>query len=123
MDPRGRPKKYKIVRNDPHIWRFSPRGKAGRPEEIDLKIEEFEAFRLSDNDGLKQAQAAELMRISQQTFSRLLKKARTTLADALVNGKIIKIQGGCYVLSTRQNNNHNNHEKHEAPRTQDRIPE
>jgi len=101
MDLRGRPKKYKIVRKDPQIWRFSPRGKAGRPEEIDLKIEEFEAFRLSDYEGLKQIDAARLMCISQQTFSRLLQKARKTLADALVNGKIIKVQGGCYVLRTR----------------------
>jgi predicted DNA-binding protein (UPF0251 family) len=40
------------------------------------------------------------MRISQQTFSRILKKARSILADAMVNGKIIKIQGGYYIINT-----------------------
>lgn len=102
MDSRGRPKKYKIVGKDPGIWRFSPRGKPGRPDEIDLKIEEFESFRLAEYEGLKQVEAARLMRISQQTFSRLLKSARKTIADALVKGKIIKIQGGCYVITTRE---------------------
>ncbi len=99
MKPRGRPKKYRIIKQDPRISQFSPRGKPGRPDEIELKMEEFEAIRLADFMGHKQREAAKSMHISQQTFSRILKKARRTLAEAIVAGKIIKIQGGCYLTS------------------------
>ena len=103
MKPKGRPKKYRIVRIDPKISHFSPRGRPGRPDEIELKMEEFEAIRLADLIGLSQKQAALSMHISQQTFSRILKKARKTVAEGLVKGKIIKIQGGYYVISAQQN--------------------
>ncbi|MDD5155875.1 MAG: DUF134 domain-containing protein [Candidatus Omnitrophica bacterium] len=102
MKPKGRPKKYRIVRLDPKISQFSPRGKPGRPDEVVLTMDEFEAIRLADLAAQSQKEAAKSMRISQQTFSRILKKAHIVLADALVNGKIIKIQGGSYVISTKQ---------------------
>lgn len=101
---RGRPKKYRIVRVDPRITQFSPRGKPGRPDEINLNMDEFEALRLADFMGLPQKEAAKSMRISQQTFSRILKKAHRLVAECLVHGKIIKIQGGYYVV-TRQDAN------------------
>ena len=101
MKPRGRPKKYRIVRLDPRISQFSPRGKPGRPEEVNLKMEEFEVIRLVDFEAKSQKEAAKSMRISQQTVSRILKKARKTIADGIVKGKIIKIQGGAYVISSR----------------------
>ena len=100
MRPRGRPKKYRLVRQDPRISQFSPRGRPGRPDEVDLTMDGFEAIRLTDYLDLSQKEAAKSMRISQPTFSRILKKANKTLADALVNGKIIKIQGGYYVISS-----------------------
>jgi predicted DNA-binding protein (UPF0251 family) len=103
MKPRGRPKKYRIVRLDPRISQFSPRGKPGRPEEIDLNMDHFEAVRLADLMGLTQKEAAKSMQISQQTFSRIIKKAHKKIAEALVNGKIIRIQGGSYVISSRHN--------------------
>jgi uncharacterized protein len=102
MQPRGRPKKYRIVRLDPKIARFSPRGKPGRPDEIDLPMDQFEAIRLSDYMELPQKKAAESMRISQQTFSRILNKARRALAHALINGNTIKIQGGHYVITSKE---------------------
>ncbi|MCX5705106.1 MAG: DUF134 domain-containing protein [Candidatus Omnitrophica bacterium] len=102
MRARGRPKKYRIVRTDPKISQFSPRGKAGRPDEVDLAMDEFEAIRLTDFLGLGQMEAARFMRISQPTFSRTLEKARRTIATALVKGTIIKIQGGHYVISSRE---------------------
>jgi predicted DNA-binding protein (UPF0251 family) len=104
MRPRGRPKKYRIVRLDPRISQFSPRGKPGRPEEITLSRDELEAARLADLVSLNQKEAAKSMRISQQTFSRILKRARKAIADGLVNGKIIKIQGGYYVSVLAQKN-------------------
>ncbi len=102
MRPRGRPKKYRIVRQDPKISQFSPRGRPGRPDEVAISIDEFEAIRLADFLGLSQQEAAKSMHISQQTFSRTLTKARKTLANGLVRGAIIKIQGGQYVISSRE---------------------
>jgi predicted DNA-binding protein (UPF0251 family) len=102
MITRGRPRKYRIVRTDPKISQFSPRGRAGRPDETDLGMDEFEAIRLTDFMGLSQKEAAKYMRISQPTFSRTLEKARKTIASALVKGTIIKIQGGHYVISSRE---------------------
>ena len=100
MKPRGRPKKLRLIRKKPEIRQFSPRGKPGRPNEIDIKIEEFEALRLADYRGLKQEESAQGMGISQQTFSRVLSKARRSLSEALIMGKIIKIQGGNYSLKS-----------------------
>ncbi len=102
MRLRGRPKKYRIVKIDPRISQFSPRGKPGRPEEANLTMDEYEAIRLSDHAQLSQKEAARSMNISQQTFSRILKRAHKVISDGIVNGKIIRIQGGSYVISTRQ---------------------
>jgi len=88
---RGRPKKLRSVKNLPKIVQFSPRGKPGRPEEIELTIDEFEAIRLSDLQNFCQSECAKSMQISQQTYSRILESARKKIADALINGKIIKI--------------------------------
>jgi len=102
MQPRGRPKKYRIVRLGPKIAQFSPRGRPGRPDEVNLSMDEFEALRLSDYMGLPQKKAAESMHISQQTFSRILKKAHKSIASGLIRGNTIKIQGGTYVISTKE---------------------
>ncbi|MBN1913058.1 MAG: DUF134 domain-containing protein [Candidatus Omnitrophica bacterium] len=104
MKARGRPKKYRFVGINPPISQFSPRGKPGRPDEANLSTDEFEAIRLADQKGLSQKEASRSMHVSQQTFSRILRKARKNIADALVTGKIIRIQGGYYVVSSRQNN-------------------
>ncbi len=100
MRSRGRPKKYRIVRINPRISQFSPRGRPGRPDEVELKMDEYETIRLADFMGLSQKEAAKSMHISQPTFSRTLKKARKILAIGLINGAIIKIQGGYYITST-----------------------
>ncbi len=63
-------------------------------EEVILELDEFEAIRLSDFEGLTQEKAAEKMKVSQPTFNRILSSARRKIADALVNGKAIRIQTG-----------------------------
>ncbi len=98
MKPKGRPKKYKTIAKTPKISQFSPRGKPGRPDEIELKLEEFEAIRLADFEGISQTEAAKHMNISQQTFSRVLRRARKAVSEGLVYGKIIRIQGGSYII-------------------------
>ncbi len=99
---RGRPKKYRYVHHDPKISQFSPRGRAGRPDEMNLGVDEFEAIHLADFMGLSQKEAAQSMHISQQTFSRILRRGRKVVAEAIVKGKIIKIQGGTYVVTHRE---------------------
>lgn len=95
---KGRPIKTRIVRKEPQTRQFSPRGRVGRPGHKELKLEEIESIRLADYMGLDQREAAKFMDISQQTFSRVLSKARKTLAEALINGEIIKIQGGDFKI-------------------------
>ena len=94
----GRPIKSRIVHKDPDTKQFSPRGHRGRPGYNELKVEEVEAIRLIDHMGLKQAEAAGSMGISQQTFSRVLRKARKSLGEALVLGRIIKVKGGVFKI-------------------------
>jgi len=103
MRPKGRRPKYRIVNKEPKISQFSPRGKAGRPDEVELKMDQFEAIRLADFEHLSQTESAKSMHISQQTFSRILKKARQTIADGLIQGKIIRVQGGYYVIKNQRN--------------------
>ena len=92
----GRPVKSRIIHREPGIKQFSPRGRIGRPGYKELKFEEIESIRLIDYMELDQREAAKSMGISQQTFSRVLRKARKTLAEALINGEIIKVQGGVF---------------------------
>ncbi len=92
----GRPKKKRIIKERPESFRFSPRGKKGKPDNVTLTLEGFEAIRLADLLGKKHEEAALSMNVSRQTFERVLKKARRTVSDAIVNGKVIKIWGGSY---------------------------
>ena len=63
------------------------------PENV-LKLEELEAVRLKDLEGLEQSECAEKMGVSRPTFQRILLAAREKIADSLVNGKTIHIEGG-----------------------------
>ena len=67
-------------------------------EEAILTVDEFEAVRLKDLEGLDEVGAAKKMSISQPTFNRLVSSARKKIADAIVKGKAIKIFGGSYKL-------------------------
>ena len=94
----ARPVKIRIIHKEPPIRQFSPRGKRGRPGYLELKLEGFEALRLSNHLGLDQRDSAKFMGISQQTYSRVLKEARKCVAGAIINGNIIRIKGGEYEL-------------------------
>lgn len=89
---RGRPKKARNIKEEPHIRQFSPRGRVGRPGHINLTLGQYEAMRLTDFIGLNQKEAAASMGISQQTYSRVLKSARKALIEGVVLGKIINIK-------------------------------
>ncbi len=92
MKPRGRPKKHRVITLNPQISQFSPRGKPGRPDEIELSLDEFEAIRQYGFLKKNQKEAAKQMQISQQTFSRIIRRAYNLVSDAIVNGKIIRIK-------------------------------
>jgi len=98
-----RPRICRRVRFLPGVNYFKPAGIRMRDlEEIILTVDEFEAIRLKDLEGLDQTNAAKKMKISQPTFFRLLESARKKIADAIVNGKAIRIEGGEYkVLKTK----------------------
>lgn len=99
---KGRRKKIRYIQMMPKISQFSPRGKPGRPDEIELKIDEYEAVKLADFQGYDQSQGAKAMGISRPSFGRILRSARKTIANALVNGKIIKIRIGNVQVGVRQ---------------------
>lgn len=62
-------------------------------EEVLLSKEEMEAVKLKDFDGLEQIKAAEKMNTSQSTFQRILSSARIKIAEAIVRGKVLRIEG------------------------------
>jgi predicted DNA-binding protein (UPF0251 family) len=65
-------------------------------EHVNLTVAEVEALRLSDLEGLYQEDAAEKMDVSRQTFGRVLNEARRKVAESLIEGKALKIEGGAY---------------------------
>jgi predicted DNA-binding protein (UPF0251 family) len=74
---------------------FKPRGiPLSMLKEVILTVDEFEAIRLADLNGLYQEQAAGKMNISRQTFGRIIESAHKKVAEALVEGKALKIEGG-----------------------------
>jgi len=79
---------------------FGPDGKSSKAKgEIRLKLDEFEALRLADAQGLYQEEAARKMGVSRQTFGNIINSARQKIADALVGGKSIQITGGTVKLT------------------------
>ena len=91
----SRPQYNRIVHEPPLFSSFKP---VGIPEHslnrIQLTLDEFEAFRLADQMELSQSEAADEMGISRSTFTRLIAKARKKMADFLINGGMLTIEGG-----------------------------
>ena len=87
-----RPCVKRRVRGRPNSSYFKPAGiRMIDLEESVLEMPEFEAIRLVDLNGVSQEEAGEKMQISQSTLSRVLKSGRRKIADAVVNGKAIRI--------------------------------
>ncbi len=79
----------------PDITYFKPAGVPLRQlAEVRLRVDELEALRLKDLAGLAQEECARMMGVSQSTLQRTLASARSKVADALVMGKAIRIEGG-----------------------------
>ena len=90
-----RPKCCRRVGGTPRCAMFKPAGiPACSLEQIVLGLDEMEALRLADLLGMYQEQAAERMNISRQTFGRVIESAHKKVAQALIEGKVLKIEGG-----------------------------
>ena len=91
----ARPKCCRRVAGEPACAIFKPAGiPASTLDQIVLSMDEFEAIRLADFDGLYQEQAAEKMNVSRQTFGRIIEAARRKVAQVLVKGLALRIEGG-----------------------------
>ncbi len=96
-----RPVKERRVLEPPKIQGLKPVGVPLRfLERIYLSLEEYEAIRLADYDGLDHQEAAMIMGISRPTFTRLIEKARSKVAESIVEVKELCIEGGSYTFST-----------------------
>jgi predicted DNA-binding protein (UPF0251 family) len=97
-------RRRRCVAFQPNFLYFEPRGRAkggythGISETI-LKVEELESIRLKDYLQMDQAEAAKSMGISQPTFHRIITAAHRKIAEAFVEGKAIRIEGGNYVIA------------------------
>jgi len=98
-----RPKKTRWIKCSPRERCFKPLCRPlNQSESVYLSLDEFEAVRLACLEGLKQVDAAKLMKISRPTFSRILTSAQRKIADGLVNIKAIRIEGGCCKIGRRR---------------------
>ena len=90
-----RPPKWRKVEFIPNIQHFVPADISTRDVgENVLRIEEIEAIRLKDVEKLEQEECAEKMEVSRQTFQRILNSGREKIADSIIYGKAIRIEGG-----------------------------
>jgi len=90
-----RPCRCRRIRCNPDTNYFKPRGiPLDALEEVNLTLDELEAIRLADLTELYQEDAAKKMNISRQTFGNIINSAHKKIADALLNAKALKIEGG-----------------------------
>lgn len=90
-----RPFCHRRVAGSPASTVFKPAGVPALDlDEVVMTLDEFEALRLADLDGCYHEQAAAAMGVSRATFSRVVDRARRKVADALVHGMMLRIEGG-----------------------------
>lgn len=95
----SRPNKPRTICGLPEYHMFGPKGrKANQLEKITLMVDEYEVIRLMDHLGMNQAEAANQIGVARTTVQRIYVNARKKIADALVSGKILMIEGGEYVI-------------------------
>ncbi|UZJ42680.1 DUF134 domain-containing protein [Prosthecochloris sp. SCSIO W1101] len=96
----GRPKSCRRVEDTPRVRCFKPQNTPrSQLEEVVVTVDELEAIRLADLERLYQAEAAEKMHVSRQTFGRILESAHKKVAEAFVYGKSIVFEGGVFMKS------------------------
>ena len=96
-----RPRKWRRVCCLPESSRFGPLD-VHADDTVTMTVDEFESIRLIDVDGFTQEQCAAQMDISRTTVQGIYDSARKKLAQSLVNGKVLLIEGGEYRLCDGQ---------------------
>lgn len=94
----ARPPKHRRVCCEPLRRRFGPLQTGSRNSEITMTVEEYETIRLIDLEGCTQEECAVRMEVARSTVQGIYGSARKILADLLVNGKMLIIEGGNYAL-------------------------
>lgn len=103
----ARPRKWKKVCAVPEIDLYGPIEASHRANEtLIMTIEEYETIRLIDQERLTQEESAQKMHVARGTIQRLYTSARTKLAESLINGNVLKIEGGDYMLSNEEERRH-----------------
>lgn len=104
----ARPVKRRNVCLLPENNKFGPMNKKGSKDDIIImSVEEYETIRLIDMERLTQEESAQSMGVARSTVQRIYDEARKKLADALINGKTLKIRGGDYRLCDREDGQRN----------------
>ncbi len=99
----ARPFKCRRIDLLPGCSYFKPAGvPVSRLQTVTLTVDEYESLRLADLNGLYQEDAAKSMQVSRQTFGNIIKAARQKMADSLINGKALKIEGGHYLMEEKR---------------------
>jgi uncharacterized protein len=90
-----RTEKNRLVHTPPIFSQFKPIGvRIHELQQTQLTLDEFEAFRLTDYNGLSHAESADEMGVSRSTFTRLIERSRKKIADFIIEGKVLLIDGG-----------------------------
>ncbi len=98
-----RPVKRRFVCNLPNYDRYGPLNKHQVDHEIIvMSIEEYETIRLIDFEELDQEQCAENMGVARSTIQRIYNDARKKIAESVVNGKVLRIEGGNYTICSEE---------------------
>lgn len=99
----GRRQLCRTIHKKPGVISFKPAGIPGsRLDDVTLTVDELEAIRLADLEGLYQEEAAKQMRVSRQTFGRIIGSAHRKIADVLVNGKLLYVKGGNIKMAAKR---------------------
>lgn len=91
-----RPAKIRRIIQRPGVSRFTPYGEMVEDQKgvVFLRYDEYEAIRLSDYEGYRQCESADIMQVSRPTFTRIYASAREKIAKAFVEGRTIIVEGG-----------------------------
>ena len=93
-----RPKKCRRVCDYPRTLTFLPEDHKNREQAVILTVDEYETIRLIDKEGLSQEQCGDFMQVARTTVQQIYASARKKLADVLVDGLPLRIEGGDYQL-------------------------
>lgn len=96
----ARPRKRRNVCLLPEVNKFGPMGvgRKNKEDDVVMSVEEYETIRLIDLERLTQEECSKSMGVARSTIQRIYDESRKKLADALINGKNLKIKGGDYKL-------------------------